>query len=118
VAQVKRDWRTAPIAEADRAMLAFAEKMTVNPSAMTRGDLDDLRKHFSDEQAFDIAVIAALFNFMDRIADAFGVELDSVLEQMAQASPEGEALPEVAAKNRGGPAAVRIDEASDPKSRQ
>ncbi len=85
-------------------MLAFAEKMTVNPSAMTRGDLDDLRKHFSEEQAFDIGVIAALFNFMDRIADAFGVELDPVLEQMAQASPEGAALPEVAAKNRGGPA--------------
>jgi alkylhydroperoxidase family enzyme len=100
VAQVKHDWRNAAIAEADRAMLAYAEKMTVNPSGMTRSDLEELKKHFSEEQAFDIVVIAALFNFMDRIADAFGVELDSVLAQMARSSPEGEALPEVAAPKR------------------
>jgi 5-keto 4-deoxyuronate isomerase len=83
-------------------MLAYAEKMTVNPSAMTRADLDGLRKHFSEEQAFDIVVIAALFNFMDRIADAFGVELDPLLAQMARTSPEGEALSEVAAPARSG----------------
>ncbi len=81
-------------------MLGYAEKMTVNPSAMTRADLDELRRHFTEDQAFDIAVIAALFNFMDRIADAFGVELDSMLSQMARLSPEGEALTEVAAPER------------------
>jgi alkylhydroperoxidase family enzyme len=101
VAQVKRDWRTAPLSEADRAMLAFAEKMTVNPSGMNRGDIRGVRAHFSEEQVFDIAVIAALFNFMDRIADAFGVELDPVLAQMAQSAPEGEALADVAASRRG-----------------
>jgi uncharacterized peroxidase-related enzyme len=101
VAQVKRDWRTAPLAEGDRAMLAFAEKLTVNSSAMTRADIDELGGHFNAEQVFDIAVITAMFNFMNRIADAFGVELDSVLAQMARSAPEGEALAELAARAGG-----------------
>jgi hypothetical protein len=42
-------------------------------------------------------VIASLFNFIDRIADGLGVELDSVLKQMEARSPDGEALTEVAA---------------------
>jgi alkylhydroperoxidase family enzyme len=83
-----------------RAMLAYAEKLTVNPSAMTKKDLDGLREHFSEDQAFDIVIIACLFNFMDRIADAFGVELDPILSQLARLSPEGEALAEVAASTR------------------
>jgi alkylhydroperoxidase family enzyme len=81
-------------------MLAYAEKLTLNPSALTKSDLDGLKKYFSEDQAFDIVVIACLFNFMDRIADALGVELDGVLAHMAQSSPEGEAIPEVAAPTR------------------
>ena len=81
-------------------MLAYAEKLTLNPSAMTRGDLDELRKHFTEEQAFDIIVIACLFNFMDRIADGFGVELDGLMQMMVKQAPEGEAIPEAAAQLR------------------
>ncbi len=82
-------------------MLKYAEKLTLNPSALTRADFEELRKQFSEEQAFDIVVIASLFNFMDRIADAFGVELDPMLTQIARGSPEGEAIPELAAPRRG-----------------
>ena len=88
VAAVKRDWRSAPLSDSDRVMLAYAEKLTANPSAMTRADLDGLRQHFSEEQAYDIVLIASLFNFIDRIADAFGVQLDAFTQQMASASPE------------------------------
>ena len=100
VAQLKGDWRSAKLSDPDRAMLAYAEKLTVNPSALTKNDLDGLREHFSEDQAFDIVIIACLFNFMDRIADAFGVELDPILSQLARLSPEGEALAEVAASTR------------------
>jgi hypothetical protein len=47
-------------------------------------------------------VIASLFNFIDRIADGLGVELDSVLKEMAARSPDGEALTEVAAPMSAG----------------
>ncbi len=81
-------------------MLAYAEKITMNPSSMTLNDLNCLRAHFSEEQTLDIVVIASLFNFIDRIADGLGIELDSVLKQMAAKSPDGEALTEVAAPMR------------------
>jgi alkylhydroperoxidase family enzyme len=103
VAHVKHDWRSAPLSEADRAMLAYAEKITASPSSMTLDDLNGLRAHFSEEQTLDIVVIASLFNFIDRIADGLGVELDSVLKQMAERSPDGEALTEVAAPMRAHP---------------
>ncbi len=100
VATLKRDWRSAPLSEADRVMLAYAEKLTVNPSRLTKSDLEELRGHFSEEQCYDIVLIASLFNFIDRIADAFGVELDAFTRHMAHASPEGEALTERAASER------------------
>jgi hypothetical protein len=83
-------------------MLAYAEKLTMNPSQMTKGDLDRLRRHFSEEQVYDIVLIASLFNFIDRIADAFGVELDAFTKHMATAAPEGEALKELSASERTG----------------
>jgi hypothetical protein len=97
---MKHDWRSAPLSEADRAMLTYAEKLTVSPSSMTLGDLNDLRAHFSEEQALDIVTIASLFNFIDRVADALGVELDPMMKQMAESAPDGEALTEVAAPMR------------------
>jgi len=84
------------LSEADRAMLTYAEKLTVSPSSMTLDDLNDLRAHFSEEQALDIVTIASLFNFIDRIADGLGVELDSMMQKMAAAAPDGEALKDVA----------------------
>ncbi len=97
---MKSDWRSAPLSDADRVMLAYVEKLTLNPSQMTKADLAGLRSHFSEGQAYDIVLIASLFNFIDRIADAFGVELDAFTKQMATAAPEGEALKELAASER------------------
>ena len=49
---------------------------------MTLDDLEqDLRAHFSEEQALDIVTIASLFNFIDRVADGLGVELDPMMKQ-------------------------------------
>jgi hypothetical protein len=53
-----------------------------------------------EEQALDIVTIASLFNFIDRVADALGVELDPMMKQMAESAPDGEALTEVAAPMR------------------
>ena len=101
VGAIKDDWRRASLSEADRTMLEYAEKLTRTPSSMTKTDLERLRQHFSEEQVYDIVVIACFFNFMDRAADAFGVELDPALSRRARSSPEGEALTEVAVARRG-----------------
>jgi len=81
-------------------MLEYAEKLTSNAASLINTDLDKLRRHFSEQQVYDIVVIASIFNFIDRIADAFGVELDSFTHHAASGAPEGEALKEFAAGQR------------------
>jgi hypothetical protein len=81
-------------------MLQFIEKLTVNPSGMTLGDLNGLRRHFSEDQAYDIVLVACFFNFIDRVADAFGVELDALLKTAISMTPEGEAFKQFAAQHR------------------
>ena len=39
-----------------------------------------------------LVLAACFFNFIDRVADAFGVDLDALLKTAAPMTPEGEAL--------------------------
>ena len=72
-----RDYRTAELSAADRAMLDFAVKLTETPAAMTRADVAALRDHgFDDTAIHDIVQIAALFNYYDRLADGMGIDLE------------------------------------------
>jgi uncharacterized peroxidase-related enzyme len=72
--RVYRNWREVELPEADQAMLRFAEKLTFTPATVTEADLDELRSHgFSDVNVFDIVLLAAYRNFMNRINDGLGV---------------------------------------------
>jgi len=66
------NYRHAPLDPRDRAMLDFAHKLTVASHEVGDEDLDELRRHgFADEEIFDIAEVAAMFNFTNRLASAF-----------------------------------------------
>ena len=72
---VARDWRTAPLSAMDRALCEFAEKLTITPYAMSPADLDILRSHGLDDRAIhDATQVISYFNYINRIADALGVE--------------------------------------------
>jgi uncharacterized peroxidase-related enzyme len=72
---VMRDYRDAALTPQDRAMLDYAVKLTLHPSAMTRDDLQGLRDAgFDDDAIHEIVQIAALFNYYDRLADGMGIE--------------------------------------------
>ncbi|HEX9313052.1 MAG TPA: peroxidase [Actinomycetota bacterium] len=72
---VARDWRSAPLSEADRALCAFAAKLTHDQQRMAAADLDRLRDHGFDDRAIHDAVqVIAYFNYVTRVADALGVE--------------------------------------------
>ena len=44
---------------------------------MTADDVETLRSHgYSDEAIHDIAQVAAYFNYINRIADGLGVDLE------------------------------------------
>ena len=72
---VQTDYRAADLVPADRAMLAFAVKLTRSPDKMLQADIAELREHgFGDAAIHDIVQVAALFNYYDRIADGMGIE--------------------------------------------
>jgi uncharacterized peroxidase-related enzyme len=74
---VFRNWRTAPLDDADRAMLAYAEKLTFTPSELTEDDVQRLRDAgFDDENIYDIALLTAYRNFMNRVNDGLGVPVE------------------------------------------
>ncbi|MCE2514710.1 MAG: peroxidase [Acidobacteria bacterium] len=78
--RIKRDWRAAGLGEADRALLAFADKLTREPSASTESDLAELRRHgFGDEELLDAVQIISYFNYINRIADGLGVDLEDFM---------------------------------------
>ncbi|HWG43443.1 MAG TPA: hypothetical protein VN688_11710 [Gemmataceae bacterium] len=55
-------------------MLDFVVLITKDPAASTPADLDGLRRvGFDDQAILQITMIAAWFNYINRVADALGV---------------------------------------------
>ena len=69
--QVAVNYRKADITPRQKAMLAFAMKVCLESNAVGEDDYAALREHgFSDEDAWDIAAITALFGLSNRMANA------------------------------------------------
>jgi uncharacterized peroxidase-related enzyme len=65
------NYRAAALAPRHRAMLDFAHKLTVDPREVGEADRQSLRDAgFSEEAIWDIAEVAAFFNFTNRLATA------------------------------------------------
>ena len=74
---IKRDYKTADLDPADRAMLDYVAKLTQNPSRMQREDVEALRAAgFDDTAILQINLIASWFNYINRVADGLGVARD------------------------------------------
>jgi uncharacterized peroxidase-related enzyme len=74
VEALRRDWRTAKLDERDRTMLAYVEKLTKNAVSVWRDDIESLRAvGFDDTAILQITLIAAWFNYINRVADGLGV---------------------------------------------
>lgn len=55
-------------------MLDYVGKVTLRATAIVPADLDALRHHgFNDRAILQITLIAAWFNYINRVADALGV---------------------------------------------
>jgi uncharacterized peroxidase-related enzyme len=74
VAALEADYRTAPISEQERVMLDYAVQMTRDATRISPADHDRLRSvGFDDRGILQITLIAAWFNYINRVADALGV---------------------------------------------
>ena len=57
-------------------------KLTLTPAAMTKTDVEELRSHrFSDEAIHDAVQVAAYFNYINRVCDGLGVDLEDSMDQ-------------------------------------
>jgi len=73
-----QDHREADLEAADRAMLDYAVKLTLTPGEMGDGDVERLREVGFDEVAIlDICQVVSYFNYVNRMADGLGVELEA-----------------------------------------
>ena len=61
----------------ERALCAYAEKLTRRPGAMTAEDLAELRALGLDDTGLhDALQVIAYFNYINRVADALHVDLE------------------------------------------
>ena len=68
------DYHRSGLDERTVAMLDYAVKITRDPVSCSENDIEKLRQlGFSDETIFDIAEIAAMYNFTNRLASATGM---------------------------------------------
>ena len=72
--QLATNWRKADLTPRQRAMIAFAMKVALDSRAVDDHDFRELHAHgFDDEDAWDIASIAAFFAMSNRLANTVGM---------------------------------------------
>ena len=72
--QVATNYTKAEISPRQRAMLDFATKVALRSDEIDDADYATLAAQgFSDDEAWDIAAIAAMFAMSNRLANAFGI---------------------------------------------
>ena len=84
-------WRElTSLSERQRALCQIAHKLSATPTKMTESDWQPLRDiDFDDQACLEVAHIVGLFNYLTRLADGLGLQLDP---QTAAASQHGTAL--------------------------
>ncbi|MGH7872292.1 MAG: hypothetical protein ACREQO_08750 [Candidatus Binatia bacterium] len=73
-AQAASDWRSLRLTPAEKTVLAYAEKGTIDEASVRRRDVSDLRAAgFEDRDVLLIATAIAYHNYAIRMAAAFDV---------------------------------------------
>jgi 4-carboxymuconolactone decarboxylase len=87
--QVASNYRKADITPRQRAMLDFAMKVSRQAGEVDDGDFEKLRAHgFSDEDAWDIAGVAAFFALSNRLANFTGMRPNDEFYALGRTAPE------------------------------
>ena len=74
---LKGDYRQADLSEADRAMLDYVSKLTLQPASTEEADVIRLRENgFGDKAILEINQITGYFAWCNRTIDGLGIELE------------------------------------------
>lgn len=70
-------WQDVDLTPRQRALSTLAHKMSADPTGMVEDDWQPLRAlGFDDAALLEVGHIVALFNYLTRLADGFGLQLD------------------------------------------
>jgi uncharacterized peroxidase-related enzyme len=71
---LEKDYTTASVTAEERVMLDYVVKITKDATKVWKDDHERLRAAgFDDKAILQITLIAAWFNYINRVADALGV---------------------------------------------
>ena len=71
------NFRTADISDLNKSILEYVEKLTLKPSNIVEDDIVKLKQQSCTERMIHDAVqVASYFNYINRLADGLGVELE------------------------------------------
>lgn len=89
---MKHDYKRAQLSPREKALCLFAEKVTRAPSTVRRQDLEQLRMHgLSDRDILDAVEVVSYFNYINRVADALGIDPEPEMEEaLKKWKPHGE----------------------------
>ena len=77
--RIATDYRHAGLTAAEVAIMAYAEKVSRDSSAMTDADIEALREHgLGDEEIANIALAAAARNYYSRAVQALGADVEKL----------------------------------------
>ena len=89
---IKTNWRAASLDDPTRALLTYAEKLTLSPGEMTQADVDLLRAQaFTDRDITDAAHNIAFFSYINRMGEGLGVSLEPFMEEGGKVVAPGQA---------------------------
>jgi uncharacterized peroxidase-related enzyme len=73
----EKRWRDLDLTPRERALCTLAEKMSATPTRMVEEDWQPLRDlGFDDRACLEVAHIVGIFNYLTRMADGLGLQLD------------------------------------------
>lgn len=77
--EIRRDYHNAGLDEKTLRLLEYAEKVSKNAYKVTDKDFNSLKKlGWTEREIMEATLVVAQFNFINRIVDALGVELETV----------------------------------------
>ncbi len=84
VKSILEDVESSPLLDAKtKKLLQYAEKATRRAYKINEEDIQKLHEvGCSDEEILEAMLVTALFNFMDRVADALGVPVENFIQMM------------------------------------
>lgn len=83
--EVITDYNIADISEKEKAMLCYAEKLTKKPNSVEKEDISNLKEMgLSNKDILDLNQVVAYFNYVNRVAEGLGIELEEGKEEIYQ----------------------------------